>query len=937
LEEPAEYLVIPCGHQCGCAKCLQTVQQSQGKCPICRGTINQFIKVFAVGDIERDEQDLLESERKLHAPGGASSATSGWSDDEEEDAEVEGKALAGGPASTDKSKALSIEVGVYSGGLQSPPASAASAAPQQSPPASAASATPEDTKSSSSEAPKGRLIHASVHVTPPDIQTRQKLDVCCVVDISGSMSNNATYQDPENPDEVLQSELSILDLVKHAVKTVIQTLTPEDRLSIVAFDNKAELALKLTTMDSEGKVAAQLAVDSLLPRNATNIWEGLRNGMEALKSEVEAAESKRGGNRKKCLFLLTDGQPTTSPPHGHRAAFKAYKEKNPDLRCQVNTFGFGYKLDSGVLLELAEEGGGTMSFVPDAKILGTCFVDCLSNCASTLTQRAQLHLCLENGSTFPKTEPADQHHYAGLHWEDTSWGRVVDLGYLQYGQARDVLVPVLIPESFTTSEQAFVEAIIVYKEDAGPDGEGRDIRASSKGYLTAQEEGAASATPAKSLLSYWRSQMVQKGGELVVGLTAPFVTKKQAQEAHAEWHALSGRMAADLTVLAAKGTWPEEQKLLHALLKDTGGRMTKALTTKQRFNRWGKHYLRAVIRAHQLQVCTNFMDPGLQLYGGSLFSKIRDEGGKIFVTLPPPTPCVAVPEEVAIIARQYGHNIGTSGGTAAAAPDMSGYYGGGGGGCFHAACTVPVADPASLHARQASWTGDQVQAVGFRPTAIPELAKGDWVDTGMRRPSALGGGGAKPLPVLARVLCVVKLPRDPAKPLVTISAPTKEAEGAPHTHGPLVVTPGHPIKLATAGTSASTWTTPRELVELQAAAAFKEGTAATGTAVLKADYWSPPDGSITSGSGGSGVDTVYTLVLEQPSKHHTALVNGVVCLLWGHELSEPAVAHPYLGAHKVIADLSAMPGFEQGSVTVTGSLRSKPTGQVVKLLHSWKE
>jgi len=37
---------------------------------------------------------------------------------------------------------------------------------------------------------------------------------------------------------------------------------------------------------------------------------------------------------------------------------------------------------------------------------------------------------------------------------------------------------------------------------------------------------------------------------------------------------------------------------LVALRADTDGRMTKALTGKTRFNRWGKHYMRAICRSH---------------------------------------------------------------------------------------------------------------------------------------------------------------------------------------------------------------------------------------------------------------------------------------------------------------------------------------------------
>jgi hypothetical protein len=47
------------------------------------------------------------------------------------------------------------------------------------------------------------------------------------------------------------------------------------------------------------------------------------------------------------------------------------------------------------------------------------------------------------------------------------------------------------------------------------------------------------------------------------------------------------------------------------LKSDIIGRMLKALDGKERFDRWGKHYLRALMRAHQMQVCTNFLDAGL--------------------------------------------------------------------------------------------------------------------------------------------------------------------------------------------------------------------------------------------------------------------------------------------------------------------------------------
>ena len=67
---------------------------------------------------------------------------------------------------------------------------------------------------------------------------------------------------------------------------------------------------------------------------------------------------------------------------------------------------------------------------------------------------------------------------------------------------------------------------------------------------------------------------------------------------------------------------------MSTMMEDARGRITKSLSTKERFNRWGKHFLRAIARAHQIQQCTNYMDSGLQHYGGELFKHVADEGGK---------------------------------------------------------------------------------------------------------------------------------------------------------------------------------------------------------------------------------------------------------------------------------------------------------------------
>merc|ERR1712230_218358 len=72
-----------------------------------------------------------------------------------------------------------------------------------------------------------------------------------------------------------------------------------------------------------------------------------------------------------------------------------------------------------------------------------------------------------------------------------------------------------------------------------------------------------------------------------------------------------------------------------ALLEDLEGQVTEALSRQDWYMRWGRHYLPSLARAHLLQQCNNFKDPGVQIYGGDIFAKVRDDADELFVSLPP--------------------------------------------------------------------------------------------------------------------------------------------------------------------------------------------------------------------------------------------------------------------------------------------------------------
>ena len=72
--------------------------------------------------------------------------------------------------------------------------------------------------------------------------------------------------------------MTVLALVKHAVKSVMHTLNEGDRLAVVAFNHTGQVKLNLTEMTPDGRVEATAALDGLHASGRTNIWDGLLKG-----------------------------------------------------------------------------------------------------------------------------------------------------------------------------------------------------------------------------------------------------------------------------------------------------------------------------------------------------------------------------------------------------------------------------------------------------------------------------------------------------------------------------------------------------------------------------------------------------------------------------------------------------------------------------------
>ncbi len=448
-----------------------------------------------------------------------------------------------------------------------------------------------------------------ITIDPGSSQTRTHLNVVCVIDISISMETTATTHVEENTKRE-PFGLTILDIVKHAVTTVIKSLSSKDRLAIVTFSDSAHIVLPLMNMDPNGQDMALRTLKCLHSYAGANLWAGLEKGLNVLNR----IDDEDDFNRFSTVMVFTYGVPNIIPPQGDLTTLQMYKNQLGCLPGSINMFGFGYRLDSKLLYSLANEGHGGYFFIPDKSFVGDLLVHAIANLKVTIAKSCRLSIEPLNGATFVSPK-SDLGQY--LTSED-SCGLVVDIGSIQTGQTKD----------------------IVLQMDNLPQQEGTPyalIRLTAK---TRMNNSYALSAVCDSfewndriLPTYFRYKSID--------------VIKNAMKLVAEGDDVVGASFLIQTLIKEIEDVPPHEHSL-AILQDIKGQVLEALNPSS-FQKWGRHYLPSLMYAHIYQVCNNFKDIGPQVYGGQLFKVLRDGTATLFNNLPLPEPSARVARAVPMI------------------------------------------------------------------------------------------------------------------------------------------------------------------------------------------------------------------------------------------------------------------------------------------------
>ena len=444
----------------------------------------------------------------------------------------------------------------------------------------------------------------------------------CILDISGSMSTSSSYRnDPE------ASQFSRMDLVKHSVNTIIHCLRPEDTLSIVAFNGRASKILTFTNMDESGKKLATYSLNQINENGGTNLWDGLSRSMDELY-DLGVRE-----NHNNFLVLLTDGEPNENPPRGIYNEFMSKIATSP-LIGNLHTIGYGYDLDSVLLSNLAKDGNGLFAHVPDYSMCNTVFINLLGNCLATAISNVTMKITSIKG-------------FAAINlYNSINKNNCINVGPIQSGQQQNVIfeAEINLSDFELCLEFTYDGKTIYYKINT--------LDSKSKNTNTKDILNFANLHTRDA--DYWKMHIndIFASSDTVYQVFKTMlcdIIKRGLLNSHKSGESQKICIELDnlykfIEQIQTVATKQSDKNKLEALLNNIKnadvnlGQVYKAFSNEEWLHRWGVHYLKYFNRSHELQICSNYKDSSLQLYGGELFRELRTEIEDIFSTIPIPQP-----------------------------------------------------------------------------------------------------------------------------------------------------------------------------------------------------------------------------------------------------------------------------------------------------------
>ena len=174
----------------------------------------------------------------------------------------------------------------------------------------------------------------------PRRANRRPVNVAFVLDRSGSMAGERKFS-----------------LAREAVEQSLRMLRPEDRFSLVVYDDRVDVLARSMNATPQAIRHALDSLSTIEPRNSTDLCSGWMRGCEQVSEFVDQERTTR-------VLLLTDGLAN----HGiqDRDTLARHASELRQRGVSTSTFGVGSDFDERLLRDMAHEGGGNFYFLENA-------------------------------------------------------------------------------------------------------------------------------------------------------------------------------------------------------------------------------------------------------------------------------------------------------------------------------------------------------------------------------------------------------------------------------------------------------------------------------------------------------------------------------------------------------------------------------------------
>lgn len=245
---------------------------------------------------------------------------------------------------------------------------------------------------------------------------RVALNLGVVIDRSGSMYDERR-----------------LEFVVDAVKFLADNLTADDKVSIVAFADKAKVII--TPEAARDKSAIKRAIDDI---DLLEIGGGTQMAL-GMRAAIDEVKKNLSPDRLNRVLVLTDGQTY------EETACIDLVEKNRD-QISFSTMGVGVEFNEKLLQRVSQDSNGKYHFIGDPAEIPNIFEDELQGLRSVSLRNGRIEVTLSQGVQVREAFRASPEIYVlgtPLVGEDRKIG--YEIGDLQAGVPGSVLLTLVLP------------------------------------------------------------------------------------------------------------------------------------------------------------------------------------------------------------------------------------------------------------------------------------------------------------------------------------------------------------------------------------------------------------------------------------------------------------------------------------------------------------